>query len=110
MKVEKKPQAQPDKGTKGNRTAWLGLRLTPEEKALMQAKAKETGHNTNEFIRRVVLGFEVKQRLPAELKQVLLATSKNLNQYLKLAHMGRLDRVDEDAVSSIIQALAQAIR
>ena len=76
----------------------------------MQAKAKEAGHNTNEFIRRAALGLVVKQRLSAELKQVLLATSKNLNQYLKLAHMGRLDGVDEDALSSIIQALAQATR
>jgi uncharacterized protein (DUF1778 family) len=110
MEVENNPRPQPAKATKGNRTAWLGLRLTPEEKSLMQAKAKEAGHNTNEFIRRAVFGLEVKQRLPLELKQVLLATSKNLNQYLKLAHMGRLDRVDEDALSSIIQALAQAIR
>ena len=76
----------------------------------MQAKAKEAGHNTNEFIRRAALGLEVKQRLPTELKQVLLATSKNLNQYLKLAHTGRLDGVDEDALSCIIQALAQAAR
>lgn len=110
MEVEKKPHLQPKKGTKGNKTAVLGLRLTPEDKALMQAKAKEAGHNTNEFIRRAALGLEVKQRLPTELKQVLLATSKNLNQYLKLAHMGRLDGVDEDALNSIIQALAQATR
>jgi hypothetical protein len=110
MEVEKKSQDQPDKGTKVKKTAVLALRLTPEDKALMQAKATEAGHNTNEFIRRAALGLEVKQRLPAELKQVLLATSKNLNQYLKLAHMGRLDRVEEDALSSIIQALAQAIR
>lgn len=108
MEVEKKPQRQPGKRTKGNKTAWLGLRLTPEDKALMQAKAKEAGHNTNEFIRRAALGLEVKQKLPAELRQVLLATSKNLNQYLRLAHMGRLDGVDEDALSRIIQALAHA--
>ena len=110
MEVEKKNNNQPEKTIKGNKTAWLGLRLTPEDKALMQAKAKEAGHNTNEFIRRAALGLEVKQRLPTELKQVLLATSKNLNQYLKLAHMGRLDGVDEDALSCIIQALAQAAR
>ncbi len=76
----------------------------------MQAKAKETGHNTNEFIRRVVLGFEVKQRLPDELKQALLATSKNLNQLTRLVHMGRLDGVDADALGRIIQVLAQATR
>jgi hypothetical protein len=110
MEVEKKHQAQPENGTKGKKTAVLALRLTPEDKALMQAKAAAAGHNTNEFIRRAALGLELKQRLPAELKQVLLATSKNLNQYLKLAHMGRLDGVDEDALSSIIQALAQATR
>ena len=110
MEVEKKPQPKPDKRTKGNKTAVLGLRLTPQDKALLQAKAKEAGHNTNEFIRRAALGLELKQRLPLELKQVLLATSKNLNQYLRLAHMGRLDRVDEDALGSIIQALHQALR
>ena len=108
MEVEKKPHGQPQKGTKGNKTAWLGLRLTPEDKALMQAKAKEAGHNTNEFIRRAALGLEVKQKLPAELRRVLLATSKNLNQVLKLAHQDRLNSVDEDALSRIIQALAQA--
>ena len=110
MEVEKKRQPKPEKGTKGKKTAWLGLRLTPEDKALMQAKAQEAGHNTNEFIRRAALGLDVKQRLPAELKQVLLATSKNLNQYLKLAHMGRLDGVDETALGGIIQALNQALR
>ena len=88
----------------------LALRLTPEDKALMQAKAKEAGHNTNEFIRRAALGLELKQMLPAELKRVISATSKNLNQYLKLAHMGRLDGVDEAALGDIIQALNQALR
>ena len=77
---------------------------------MMQAKAKEAGHNTNVFIRRAALGLEVKQKLPAELKRVLSATSKNLNQYLKLAHMGRLEKVDEDALGGIIQALNQALR
>jgi uncharacterized protein (DUF1778 family) len=110
MEVEKQPQQKPEKGTKGNKTAVLGLRLTPEDKALMQAKAREAGHNTNEFIRRAALGLEVKQKLPAELKRVISATSKNLNQYLKLAHMGRLDGVDEAALGDIIQALNQALR
>ena len=110
MEVEKKTQPKPEKATRGKKTAVLGLRLTPEDKVLMQAKAKEAGHNTNEFIRRAALGLEVKQKLPAELKRVLSATSKNLNQYLKLAHMGRLNGVDEDALGGIIQALNQALR
>lgn len=108
MEVEKKPSSQPQRGTKGKKTAVLGLRLTPEDKALMQDKAKAAGHNTNEFIRRAALGLEVKQKLPAELRRVLLATSKNLNQLTKLVHMDRLDGVDADALSRIIQALAQA--
>ena len=110
MQVEKIAHSKPVKGLKENKTAWLGLRLTPEDKALMHAKAKEAGHNTNEFIRRAALGVEVKQKLSTELKQALLATSKNLNQYLKLAHSGRLQGVDEDALSRIIQVLAQAAR
>ena len=110
MEVEKKPQPKPDKGTKGKKTAWLGLRLTPEDKALMQAKAQQAGHNTNEFIRRAALDLDVKQRLPAELKQAVLATSKNLNQLTRLAHMGRLNGVDEDTLGAIIQVLNQALR
>ena len=110
MEVENTPRGQPQRRTKGNKTAVLGLRLTPEDKALMQAKAQEAGHNTNEYIRRAALGLELKQKLPAELKRVLSATSKNLNQYLKLAHMGRLNRVDEAALGDIIQALNQALR
>lgn len=110
MEIEDTPQRQPEKRTKGNKTAWLGLRLTPEDKALMQAKAKEAGHNTNEFIRRAALGVEVKQRLPAEVRQAILATSKNLNQLTKLVHMDRLEGVDADALTGIIQALAQVLR
>ncbi len=103
MEVEKK-------GTRGNKSERIGLRLTPEDRAAIEAKAKESGHNATEYIRRAALGLEVKQKLPAELKRVLSATSKNLNQYLKLAHMGRLDGVDEAALGDIIQALNQALR
>lgn len=110
MEVEKKAQSKPGKGTKGKKTAVLGLRLTPEDKALMQAKAKEAGHNTNEFIRRAALGLELKQQVPIELKRVLSATSNNLNQLTRLAHMGRLNGVDEDTLGAIIQALNQALR
>lgn len=110
METPKKPAQEGKKRTKGNKTERIGLRLTPAEKAVIETHAKETGHNANEYIRRAALGLDLKQRLPLELKQVLLATSKNLNQYLKLAHMGRLDRVDEDALGGIIQALNQALR
>ena len=108
--MENTPEGTAAKGTKGNKTAWLGLRLTPEDKVSIQAKAQQAGHNTNEYIRRAALGLEVKQRLPVELKRVLLATSQNLNQYLRLAHMGRLDGVDEAALGEILQALNQALR
>lgn len=110
MEPIKKPHQEGKKGTNGNKTARMELRLTPADKVMVEAKAKEAGHKPTEYVRRAALGLELKQRLPTELKQVLLATSKNLNQYLKLAHMGRLDGVDEDALSSIIQALAQATR
>ncbi len=110
MEVEKKSQPKQEKATKGKKTAVLALRLTPEDKALMQAKAKEAGHNTNEFIRRAALGLELKQMLPVELKQAVSAASKNLNQLTRLAHMGRLNGVDEDTLGAIIQALNQALR
>lgn len=110
MEAKDTPGGTAAKETKGNKTAWLGLRLTPEDKASIQAKAQQAGHNTNEYIRRAALGLEVKQRLPGELKRVLLATSQNLNQYLRLAHMGRLDGVDEAALGAILQALNQALR
>jgi hypothetical protein len=110
MEPEEMPHRPPVKAAKANKSAWLNLRFTPEEKALIQAQAQAAGQNTNEYMRRAGLGMEVKERLPGELKQVLSATSKNLNQYLKLAHMGRLDGVDEAAVRAIIQALFQALR
>jgi uncharacterized protein (DUF1778 family) len=97
-------------GKKGNKSAWLNLRITPEEKALIQSRAQAIGQNTNEYMRRAGLGLEIKERLPLELKQAIVATSKNLNQYLKLAHMGRLDEVDTVAMQTIIQALNQALR
>lgn len=110
METPKKPCQEGKKGTKENKTARIELRLTPADKAAMEVKAQEAGHKPTEYVRRAALGLELKQRLPSELKQVLLATSKNLNQYLKLAHMGRLDGVDEAALGSIIQALNQALR
>ena len=110
MENERRPQAGPEKRVRGNKSERIGLRLTPEDRVIIESKAKDSGHNATEYIRRAALGLEVKQRLPTELKQVLLATSKNLNQYLKLAHTGRLDGVDEDALGAIIQALNQALR
>jgi uncharacterized protein (DUF1778 family) len=110
MEPEKSPNTQPAQRTKGNKSAWLNLRFTPEEKALIQARAQAAGQNTNEYMRRAGLGVELKERLSVELRQVLSATSKDLNQYLKLAHLGRLDGVDEEAVGAIIKALNQALR
>lgn len=110
MEVKKSPPRQSKKGTKENKTAVVAIRLTPVEKALMQAKAKEAGLNNNEFFRRAALDLEVKQRLPAELQKVVSSVSKNLNQLTKLAHMGRLEGVDEATLGSIIQALNQALR
>jgi hypothetical protein len=110
MEVEKKPQSPPEKRTRGNKSERIGLRLTPEDRVMIEAKAKESGHNATEYIRRAALGLEVKQRLPTELKQVVSAASKNLNQLTRLAHMGRLNGVDEDTLGAIIQALNQALR
>ena len=110
MEVEKKPQAPPKKGTRGNKSERIGLRLTPEDRAMIEAKAKASGHNATEYIRRAALGLELKERLPAELKQVVSAASKNLNQLTRLAHMGRLEGVDTDTLGAIIQALNQALR
>jgi uncharacterized protein (DUF1778 family) len=110
MEPEKSPNTQPAQRTKGNKSAWLNLRFTPEEKALIQARAQAAGQNTNEYMRRAGLGIELKERLPVELRQLLSATSKDLNQYLKLAHLGRLNGVDEESVGAIIKALNQALR
>ena len=110
MEVEKKPQPQPEKRTRGNKSERIGLRLTPADRATIEAKAKESGHNATEYIRHAALGLEVKQKLPVELKQVVSAVSKNLNQLTRLAHMGRLSGVDEDTLGAIIQALNQALR
>jgi uncharacterized protein (DUF1778 family) len=110
MEPEKSPNTQPAQRTKGNKSAWLNLRFTPEEKALIQARAQAAGQNTNEYMWRTGLGMDLKERLPVELRQVLSATSKDLHQYLKLAQLGHLDGVDEAAVGAIIKALNQALR
>jgi uncharacterized protein (DUF1778 family) len=110
MEAGQKPPELPVFSKKGNKSAWLNLRITPEEKASIQDRAQAAGQNVNEYMRRAGLGLEVKERLPLELKQALIATSKNLNQYLKLAHMGRLEGADATAMQAIIQALNQALR
>jgi uncharacterized protein (DUF1778 family) len=90
--------------TEPNRDEQIHFRVTAEEKKAIAAKAKAAGFKkVSDYLRGVGLGAEVKQALPAELRQQLVGIGTNLNQIARLAQAGKAHPNHEE---QLVQALA----
>jgi uncharacterized protein (DUF1778 family) len=74
------------------RTAYLAIRMTPEEKSALLAKANQSGHSVAAFSRAVLLGSSgprSQRRLPidhADLRRLLGALNQLGNNVNQIAH------------------------
>ena len=101
------------------RTAQFRVRLTPEEKAAMEAAAAAAGLDLAAFIRLRTLatkGPRTRRRIDADLAALaslrgeLGYTGNNLNQLTRLANMGDMDRPAElDHVLALLARLYEQI-
>ena len=91
------------KPQKNTRTAWIKLRVTPDEKAIITAKAAAQGQTITDFIRQRALDYRLRQT-PLEKERVrqLARIGANLNQ---LARWANLHKSRAEAIS-VLAALA----
>ncbi len=73
---------------KNKKTAWIKIRVTPNEKILLMQKASELGLSLTDFIRVRTLNYRVRQNpLTKEYLFQLARIGSNLNQLAKWANM-----------------------
>lgn len=93
------------------RTARLLLRVTPQEKALIERNAADLGMGLSAYLRAVGLGRRVTPRRPAvsdEAIRHLAQLGNNLNQIARRANSGLT--LDADHINSVLKAVLDAVR
>ena len=72
------------------RTLRIDVRVSPDEKKDLQAKAEAAGYKkVSAYLRDVGRGIEVKESIPPELRRQLVGIGTNLNQIARLAQAGK---------------------
>ena len=85
------------------RTLRIDVRVSPDEKKDLQAKATAAGYKkVSAYLRDVGRGVEVKESISLELRRQLVGIGTNLNQIARLAQAGK-------SFSSHEAQLAQAL-
>jgi len=85
----------------------LRFRASADEQQQIEAKAQLAGLTVSEYVRRAATGQPVTERLPAELRQVIVGVANNLNQLTRYAH---LRQFDDQAIAAIVHQLKAALR
>lgn len=87
-----------------NRDEQIHFRVTAEEKKAIAAQSKAAGFKkVSDYLRVIGLGSEVKEVVPAELRQQLVGIGTNLNQIARLAQAGKAFSSHE---AQLVEALA----
>lgn len=83
------------------------FRLNEQEHRHLKEQAALSGHSTEQYIRSLIAGSEIKPRPPGELAEILRqlsAIGNNINQIAKIANT--YERVRKEDVEYIIQMQA----
>lgn len=78
------------------------VRLTEKEKKTVQNKSKLCGLKMEPFIRKLIMGVEVKARPPNEYAQLIReinAIGKNINQIARVSNMART--ISQDDIDTV---------
>lgn len=93
------------------RTEAILLRLTEKEKLYLQRQAANAGLKMEPFIRKLIMGIEIRPRPPdnvAQLIKEINAIGHNINQIAKKANA--FDRVTQDELLEIQRLLGDIYR
>ncbi|MDO7854559.1 plasmid mobilization protein [Hymenobacter convexus] len=98
------PDKQAEINVEAGRTLRIDVRVSPDEKKDLQAKATAAGYKkVSAYLRDVGRGVEVKENIPPELRRQLVGIGTNLNQIVRLAQAGKSFSSHE---AQLVQALA----
>lgn len=98
------PDKQAEINIEAGRTLRIDVRVSPDEKKDLQAKATAAGYKkVSAYLRDVGRGVEVKENIPPELRRQLVGIGTNLNQIARLAQAGKSFSSHE---AQLVQALA----
>ena len=75
------------KEDKERRSAWIKMRVTPDEKKLIESKASAQGQTVTDFLRQRTLDFRLRQS-PLEKERIrqLARIGSNMNQIARWAN------------------------
>ena len=75
------------KENKERRSAWIKMRVTPDEKRLIESKASAQGQTVTDFLRQRALDFRLRQS-PLEKERIrqLARIGSNMNQIARWAN------------------------
>ena len=75
------------KENKESRSAWIKMRVTPDEKKLIESKASALGQTVTDFLRQRALDYRLRQS-PLEKKRIrqLARIGSNMNQIARWAN------------------------
>ena len=75
------------KENKERRSAWIKMRVTPDEKRLIEGKASAQGQTVTDFLRQRALDFRLRQSsLEKERIRQLARIGSNMNQIARWAN------------------------
>ena len=93
------------------RNSAILVRLTKQEKQSILKKAQECGVKMEPFIRKVVLGQEVKARPPNEYVQMIREVNAIGNNINQIAHVANSEQhINNDKIDLVIQLQNELIR
>ena len=99
---------------KRKRDIQLKVRVTPEERAMIEAKMAQLGTtNMGAYLRKMAIdGYVVKLDLPElrEMVSLLRYSSNNLNQLTVLANMGKVQFANLDSAAQEFSKINTALR
>jgi hypothetical protein len=90
-----------------NKVITMRFRASTTDKKHIEDKAKVAGLTVSEYVRRVAIGQSMQERLPADLRQVIVGVANNLNQLTRYAH---LREFDDQAIQTILLQLKAALQ
>jgi len=92
-------RGRPKKPEEERRSLTHGLRLSPQEKEELEARADRAGLSLSEYLRRRALGKKIQTQIEGKALKEMNRIGVNLNQIARAANRG--DLVDQQAREAI---------
>jgi hypothetical protein len=94
-----------------NKSSWVKLRVTSDEKAMIEQKANSAGLSTSKFIRNMANDAKVYEKYDRLISGQLKRIGNNLNQITKRVNAGLTLKPEiQDALRRVILAIEDELK